>query len=236
MESSGLCRLPRFSPRGSRRAAIRQGREVLVWDLGELAAPPAVFAHAFPVENFVFSPDGRYLASGTDNDRVHVWDIMTGTAFGPPLPGRPGGFNANGRRLLLSNHEGSVTLWDLSRLEELVLAVPPHRTGQWSTRSTDGKITAHLDGIEIFLATPLETPLRRVVFSPDHRHLVAESPDRRAWIWNRSTPNRSASRQPPTRSPPHSDPWRRRCIISTGRASTCAGSFNLTLEFPSPFP
>mgnify|MGYP000930790813 CR=1 FL=1 len=193
MESSGLCQLPRFSPRGSRLAAVRHGREVLVWDLGDLAAPPTVFTHAFTIENLVFSPDGRYLACGTDNDRVQVWDIMTGTAFGPPLPGRLGGFNADGRRLLLSNHDSGVTLWDLSRLEDPVLAVPPHPSRQWSTRSTDGTITAHLEGNEISLstptdrftlATPLETPLHRVDFSSDDRFLIAESPDRRVWTWD----------------------------------------------------
>jgi WD40 repeat protein len=125
-----------------------------------------------------------------------VWDVITRTAFGPPLPGRLGRFNADGRRLLLSSSNGGVCLWDLSRVENPSLAVPPQPTVQPFARTSDGALTAEITGHEIVLKTPTgkfslstttQTPLRRVAFSPDHRHLIAESPDRRAWIWNLRT-------------------------------------------------
>ena len=191
-----LCEQPQFSPNGSRLAVVCDGRQVLVWDLGDPADSPAAFTRAFPVHSILFSPDGRYLASGSADDRVQVWDVITRTAFGPPLPGRLGRFNADGRRLLLSSSNGGVCLWDLSRVENPSLAVPPQPTEQPFARTSDGALTAEITGREIVLKTPTEkfslstaaqTPLRRVAFSPDHRHLIAESPDRRAWIWDLRT-------------------------------------------------
>jgi hypothetical protein len=84
----------------------------------------------------------------------------------------------------------------LSRVEKHSLAVPPQPTEQPFARTSDGALTAEITGREIVLKTPTEkfslstaaqTPLRRVAFSPDHRHLIAESPDRRAWIWDLRT-------------------------------------------------
>ena len=103
---------PRFSPRGCRMAAVRDAREIVVWDLGDLAAPTLAFAHSADVDRIVFSPDGRYLASSSAIGMVHVWDVVRGEAFGPPLPGVLPRFSADGTQLVILGVEDGVWLGD----------------------------------------------------------------------------------------------------------------------------
>jgi WD40 repeat protein/tetratricopeptide (TPR) repeat protein len=59
----------------------------------------------------VFSPDGRFVLLGGDDDDAHVWDTATGQAVTDPLPHEgsvdPLAFSADGRRILTMG-----TVWD----------------------------------------------------------------------------------------------------------------------------
>ena len=183
---------PRFSPRGSRLAAVRDELDIVVWDLGDLKEPPVTFAHQAPIRRIAFSPDGRYLAASVGDGMVHIWDVVRGKAFGPPLPGALGRFSPDGTQVLVIGGENGAWLWDLSRIEDDTLAVPLLRGEQLSAASADGTLTAEVVGQGIALKTPggqsslalpVPVPLRRVAFSPDDRCLIAESSDGRAYVW-----------------------------------------------------
>ncbi|HOC00723.1 MAG TPA: protein kinase, partial [Verrucomicrobiota bacterium] len=188
--------MPRFSSRETRLAAVRNGDEVVVWDLGDTGEPPVSFMHHFEVKRIAFSPDGCFLVTSSADGLLWVWDAIRQEQLGPPLPGHEAQFSPDGTRLLVVGAEGGVWLWDLSRVIDDSLAVPPLRAEQKSAVSADGAMTATIVGqrIEIDTATgphsvapPAQAPLRRVAFSPDNRHLIAEDVNLYAWVWDTRT-------------------------------------------------
>ena len=59
---------------------------VVVWDLQALLAGNVTGAkhfegHGGDVDNLVFSPDSRLLASGSSDETVRVWDIVAGACL-----------------------------------------------------------------------------------------------------------------------------------------------------------
>lgn len=188
-----------FSPTGYRLAAVRNANEILVWDLDHPAESPAAFAHDLNIQRIAFSPEGRYLASSVADGRTWVWDVVRRAPFGAPLPGTLGRFSADGCHLLCfadTRGEHGVWLWDLSRVPDNTLAVPPLSHGQESTASSDQTMTAQIDGQGISLKTaagqyslaaPERAPLYRVGFCSNSQNLIAESTTQHAWIWDLPT-------------------------------------------------
>ena len=183
-----------FSPRGSRLAAVREGREVVVWDFADLAEPPAAFTHEQEIRCIAFSPDGRSVASSSAAGTVRLWDVIRREPFGPSLPGALARFNADGTQLLcFANDRGEhgVWLWDLSRMGDDTLAVPPLIEERTSTTSGDQTMTAEMVGQGIVLKTPtgasslpVRVPVHRLGFSSDDQYLLAETTDARVWVWD----------------------------------------------------
>jgi WD40 repeat protein len=70
-----------------------------------------------------FSPDGRRLASGSDNGEVKVWDVMSGAnTLSLPGHGGPVGqviFSPDGARLVTSGGDGKIRVWALD-LDDLI--------------------------------------------------------------------------------------------------------------------
>jgi WD40 repeat protein/serine/threonine protein kinase len=194
--SGSSCDQPRFSPRGGRLAAVRDAREVLIWNLDEPEEPVAAFPHPADIQRIVFSPDGRYLVTSTANAMIRVWDVVRGEAVGPPLPGTLARFSPEGTELLIFGGEGGVWLWDLTRVVDDRLLVPALRGEQGFVSSRDRAMAARIESQDISLDTPVgqysltlpfQASLHRVAFTPDERFLIAESSDHMAWVWDLSS-------------------------------------------------
>ena len=71
----------------------------------------------------VFSPDGRYLVSGSDENRIAVHDGLTGelvkTLIGHREPLEELAFTPDGRTLVSSSRDRTLRLWHVPTWREL---------------------------------------------------------------------------------------------------------------------
>ena len=123
-----------------------------------LPAEPGQQRHTGPVEAVVFSPDGRWLATGADDSIVLLWDVA-GPASSPlPLTGHAerivaAAFSPDGRRLATADASGLVLVWDVEAPEVDPVRLPQH-TGE----------------------------VYRLVFSPDGDWLATSGAEPNAWL------------------------------------------------------
>jgi WD40 repeat protein len=90
--------------------------------LGEIAYLPALIrqmsGHSARVSSVVFSPDGRYMLSGGEDNVVILWETATGAEVrrftGHILPVAAVAFSADGQTILSGSWDQSVILWDVN--------------------------------------------------------------------------------------------------------------------------
>src|SRR5262249_24680907 len=97
--------------------------EIRLWDLAR-GRPPAVLArHKNSVIWLAFSPDGRQLASHSQDKTVRIWDTSTHKSVAVPsghgLDVRAGTFSPDGRRLVTAGWDRSARIWGTDRCELL---------------------------------------------------------------------------------------------------------------------
>jgi WD40 repeat protein len=75
---AGALRAVAASPDGSRWATAGDDRVVRLWDGASRAPLQSLDGHEEPVLALAFSATGRYLASGSLDGSVRLWDVQTG--------------------------------------------------------------------------------------------------------------------------------------------------------------
>ncbi len=108
--------------------------------------------------SFDFDPQGRYLASASEDDTIRIWEVETGKAV-HTLAGLQDSvysvqFSSDGKLLASAGTDGAVRLWDwkAGKLHDVIQIGPKQ-----------GKITA-------------------LSFSPEGRHLVTANGNATSYV------------------------------------------------------
>ncbi|MGD8807814.1 MAG: WD40 repeat domain-containing protein, partial [Chloroflexota bacterium] len=149
------------------------------------------------------SPDGRTLASGGLDNRIILWDLVSGQARGSPLTGHTGfvrslAFSPDGLTLASGSSDETVILWDLAIGQPAVPPLAGHVGDIWSVDfSPSGQLlaSAAADGAIRFwdprtgqpVGDPVEAhseAVNTIAFSPTGRLLASAGRNDTALVWD----------------------------------------------------
>jgi WD40 repeat protein len=160
-------------------------------------------AHDDNVWSVAFSPDGKMLASGSEDNTIILWDIATGQPIAL-LDGHTGrvwsvAFSPDGKILTSGSEDTTIILWDVATHQQLS-QLTDHRSAIYSVAfSPNGKILASgsKDGSILLWDVKTSTLINRffprdgyldsvnsVAFSPDGRVLASGCQDTTIILWN----------------------------------------------------
>ncbi|KAH8752251.1 vegetative incompatibility protein HET-E-1 [Diaporthe sp. PMI_573] len=203
--SSAIC----FSPE---KSVIRQKvqREMSTWIVRAPAMEDTWNAcvqtlegHDGRIRSIAISPDGRWLASGSDDKTVKIWDVATG-ACKQTLVGHDDwiqsiAISPDGRWLASGSDDKTVKIWDVATgacKQTLVghddgiqsIAISPD--GRWLASGSDDKTVKIWDVATGACKQTLvgrDDGILSIAISPDGRWLASGSDDKTVKIWDMAT-------------------------------------------------
>ena len=207
-----------FSPDGKTVAFTGLG-EIRLWNTetgDEQAIPLADLRadiHNIPIVSaLAFSPDGRWLVSGTQGGKIQMWDVATGEALvafaEPAVQENPEGisalaFSPDGTLLAAGVHS-QIRLWEVDTGNTLLSVSTEHKRGNMTFQnypeplvfSPDGTILVNglnhgaiqlwdvSTGDQIAVLDGHTQKVETLAFSPDGQTLVSTAGDGTILLWD----------------------------------------------------
>lgn len=160
----------------------------------QLIAP---VGHTGGIEAIAYSPDGKYILTGSTDNTAKLWDIKGHEIL--TFTGHTDGVNSvvfspDGKQVFTGSRDGTAILWDLTgkilrtfsghkKLIESVAFSPDGKQVLTGGRDNDAKLWS-LDGREIQTFKGHEKDINTVAFSPDGQQILTSSKDSTAKIWS----------------------------------------------------
>lgn len=157
------------------------------------------YGHLNNANCVVFSPDGAWIATGSSDGTIRIWDAQTGaeiaTLTGHTAPIVSVAFNPDGTKLASGSYDSSIKIWDPRSGEELrtldehtatVRSVAFSPNGQFLASGSDDN---HIRLWDLRAAwtgclTGHRGAVSQVAFSPDGNQLVSASRDSKIKLWD----------------------------------------------------
>ncbi|KZP09326.1 WD40 repeat-like protein [Athelia psychrophila] len=169
-------------------------------EAGEAVGPPFE-GHSKGVTFVAYSPDGKHIVSGSEDNTVCVWDTETGEAVRSPFEGHSEdilsvAYSPDGKHIVTGSADNTVRVWDSGmqkrpvRLAD-VFAVAYSPDGKYIVSSSwdnttrvwnmeKGEAVGFPFGVDSWL-------IFSVVYSPDGKHIVSGSADNTIRVWDAET-------------------------------------------------
>jgi WD40 repeat protein len=173
-----------------------------IWRVTDLLRPDQLTGHQGHVFSVAFSPDGKTLATASEDHTIKLWDVNTGanvrTLAGHTNWVFAATFVPDGKWLVSGGEDHAVILWDIATGRELGRFAGHAQPVRSVAIAPDGSLLATCDntgniklwnlstGRELFtMVSERRGPeVFSVAFSPDGQRLVSASADQTARVWD----------------------------------------------------
>ena len=207
-ELSNLTNLVAFHPQEELLVFGTERGWLSLWHLGTRRRLSEQTLNIGQIHAFRFSSDGKTLAMGASDRRIHLWDVDARTGrlglrqslVETPSIARDLSFRADGRTLASGHEDGAIYLWALDAAGHCV-------TGQ-----AYQVLTGHRAGVW------------RLVFSPDDQLLASASDDHSVRLWAMGAGPVAGAGKPVARFDDHRGWVRSLAFSPDGHALASAGA------------